>query len=176
MTNYNCNFIFRLTRRTLPSASTWSTIPTWPSPRASSWWWGSTTRMFWWVPPTHPSTQCHRSNFWNLNCELDPIFLIEIVFLQTRSEARGLVVQTIQYYGWAGFDDKKFGHLFRSCSVLSESLTHNVLTQVHLRNWGLQPSGPHPGDRTRPGLPSSASLITLHCSRQNKSLNILFGF
>ena len=86
------------------------------------------------VSPIHPTCHCHRSHFWNLNCELDPIFLIEIVFLQTRSEARGLVVQTIQYYGWAGFDDKKFGHLFRSCSVLSESLTHNVLTQVHLRN------------------------------------------
>jgi len=31
----------------------------------------------------------------------------------TESEARSLVVQTLQYYGWATSDHKKFGHLFR---------------------------------------------------------------
>lgn len=31
----------------------------------------------------------------------------------SESEARSLVVQTLQYYGWATSDHKKFGHLFR---------------------------------------------------------------
>jgi len=46
----------------------------------------------------------------------------------TRSEARGLVVQTIQYYGWAGLDDKKFGHLFRF-TYETEDFNHLDLIQ-----------------------------------------------
>ena len=38
------------------------------------------------------------------------------LWLQTESEARCLVVQTLQYYGWAKSHHKKFGHLFRFSS------------------------------------------------------------
>ena len=43
-----------------------------------------------------------------------------------------MVVQTIQYYGWASFDDKKFGHLFRFCIEYSP-YSRSVNTTYTLR-------------------------------------------